>query len=100
MTITQSDMEWLVAAIVPRITAELGDPSRVVDRRIDDSKDELGDVHEVARWLGCSVPTIERAARAGSIPSFKIGRLRRYRRADVLAAFERNVIGQTSICQS
>ena len=35
--------------------------------------------------LACSVPTIERLTKAGAIPSVKLGRLRRYRRADLLA---------------
>jgi excisionase family DNA binding protein len=53
-----------------------------LSRRPDD--DVLIDVHAVASLLGCSVPTVERLAKSGELPSVKIGRLRRYRRADVL----------------
>lgn len=59
---------------------------RVADLIGSRSEDEVGDVHDAARWIGCSVPTIERRTREGSIPSFTVGRLRRYRRTDVLAA--------------
>ena len=38
-----------------------------------------------AAVLACSVPTIERRTKSGEIPSVKFGRLRRYRRADLLA---------------
>lgn len=38
-----------------------------------------------AAVLACSVPTIERLTKSGAIPSVKVGRLRRYRRADLLA---------------
>ena len=38
-----------------------------------------------AALLACSVPTVERWTKAGVIPSVKVGRLRRYRRADLLA---------------
>ena len=38
-----------------------------------------------AAVLACSVPTIERRTKSGEIPSVKFGRLRRYRRADLMA---------------
>lgn len=38
-----------------------------------------------AALLVCSVPTIERRTKSGEIPSVKVGRLRRYRRADLMA---------------
>ena len=38
-----------------------------------------------AAVLACSVPTIERLTKSGAIPSVKVGRLRRYRRADLMA---------------
>ena len=38
-----------------------------------------------AAVLACSVPTVERLTKSGAIPSVKVGRLRRYRRADLLA---------------
>jgi excisionase family DNA binding protein len=72
---TPYEIEQLAEAIVERLAGHVGHgPS-----------DEVGDVHDVARWLGCSVPTVERAARRGEIPSFTVGRLRRFRRADLMA---------------
>lgn len=70
---TPNDIDQLADAIVERLNGrvEIGDP--------------VGDVHDAARWLGVSVPTVERAVRAGLIPSIKVGRLRRYRRSEVLA---------------
>jgi excisionase family DNA binding protein len=47
--------------------------------------DEMLDAHGAAKLLGCSVATIERRTKEGSLPSVKFGRLRRYRRADLLA---------------
>lgn len=51
--------------------------------------DAVGDIHDAARWLGVSVPTIERAVRRGAIPSFTVGRLRRFRRSEVMAINEK-----------
>jgi excisionase family DNA binding protein len=42
------------------------------------------DKHQAAELLGCSVPTVERRTSDGSIPSHKIGRLRRYRASELL----------------
>jgi excisionase family DNA binding protein len=53
------------------------------------SADDLVDVHGAAKALNCSVPTVERLVAAGKIPSIKVGRLRRFRRADVLAPREK-----------
>lgn len=50
------------------------------------SNDELMDVNAVAEFYGCSVPTVERLTKSGEIPSLKVGRLRRYCRADLLRA--------------
>jgi excisionase family DNA binding protein len=58
---------------------------RLAGRMVGGVGDEIGDVYAAAGWLGCSVPTIERAVRRGEIPSIKVGRLRKYRRADLLA---------------
>lgn len=52
-------------------------------KRIE-TNEQMLDVHEAARLLGCSVPTLERRTRDGSIPSIKIGRLRRYRRSELI----------------
>lgn len=40
--------------------------------------------HEAAEILGCSLATIERRVRDGDIPSAKVGRLRRFRREEIL----------------
>lgn len=71
-----AEIESLAVLVAERVKALL--PSLPSD-------DALTDVHEVAEMLGCSVPTIERLARSGDLPSVRVGRLRRYSRADVLA---------------
>ncbi len=47
------------------------------------------DAPAVADLLGCSLATVERRTKAGDIPSIKLGRLRRYRRADLMALNEK-----------
>ena len=42
------------------------------------------DKHRAAEILGISVPTLERRTADGSIPSHKIGRLRRYLPSELL----------------
>lgn len=65
------------------------DIDRIADRIIEalggrlSQSVEILDAHGAAELLGCSVPTIERRTRDGSIPSVRIGRLRRYRRSDL-----------------
>lgn len=49
------------------------------------SGDVMLDSLGAAALLACSVSTIERLTKAGTIPSLKVGRLRRYRRADLMA---------------
>jgi excisionase family DNA binding protein len=71
---TPAEIDQLADAIANRLAARMGSTS-----------DEIGDVHDAARWLGCSVPTIERAVRRNEIPSIRVGRLRRFRRADLLS---------------
>jgi excisionase family DNA binding protein len=46
------------------------------------------DVYGVAELLNCSVATIERRTKSKEIPSYKVGNLRRYNRAAVLAALQ------------
>lgn len=67
------EIEELADAIAQKLNGrvEIGDP--------------VGDVHDAARWLGVSVPSVERGVRAGLIPSIKVGRLRRFRKSEVLA---------------
>ncbi len=63
---------------------------RVVDRLASRPAGEgLMDVRQVAELLGCSVPTVERLTSGGQIPSLLVGRLRRYRRDDVMSHLKR-----------
>ncbi|MBX3423416.1 MAG: helix-turn-helix domain-containing protein [Pirellulaceae bacterium] len=70
--LTPADISAIADAVATRLS---GQPD----------SDGLLDSHGAARLLGCSVPTVERWTRAGLIPSRKFGRLRRYRRSDLLA---------------
>jgi len=79
LAISQIELNCIVDALAERL--EL--------RMTDSLGDQVGDVNDAARWLKCSVPTIERAVRDGQIPSFKVGRLRRFRRADLMAMSEK-----------
>ena len=74
MSLTPSEMQKLADLVAEAVAAKLAgiDP------------DPMGDVHQAAEWLRCSVPTVERMASKGEIPSHKYGRLRRYRRSEVL----------------
>ncbi len=72
MSLSQIEMKQLIDAIVDRLGNRL-------------TNDVMLDALAAAELLGCSVPTIERLTKSGAIPSVKIGRLRRYRRADLLA---------------
>jgi len=69
------EIDALADAIADRVSSRL---SSHVDI------DALVDCHQVAELLGCSVPTVERLTKSGEIPSCKVGRLRRYRRSDLL----------------
>lgn len=74
--LTPREIELLADAIVERMAARAHDV------------DPVGTIHDAARWLGVSVPTIERNIRSGAIPSFKVGHCRRFRRSEVLQARE------------
>ena len=65
---TPSELNTLADQVAERVLALLN--SRPSDGFIDK--------HQAAELLGCSVPTVERRTADGSIPSHKIGRLRRY----------------------
>ena len=69
-----ADIEKLADALAERLAA----------RGVAPSSDGLLDVHGAAALLDCSVPTVERLTKTGVVPSMKLGRLRRYRRADLL----------------
>jgi len=69
------EIDSLADAICDRLSSRLS--SQV-------GTDAMIDSHAVAELLGCSVPTVERLTKSGEIPSCKVGRLRRYRRSDLL----------------
>jgi excisionase family DNA binding protein len=74
MSLSPAEIDRLADAIAERLAGRMG----------GGAGDAIGDVHDAAGWLGCSVPTLERAVRRGEIPSIKVGRLRRFRRADLM----------------
>ncbi len=71
MSLTPIEMERLADLIAERLTRC--------------TSDAFMDSIQAAEILGCSVPTVERLTKAGAIPSVKVGRLRRYRRSELLA---------------
>jgi len=79
MSLTPHEIDRLAEAICERLAGRMG----------SGAGDVIGDVHDAAGWLGCSVPTLERAVRRGEISSIRVGRLRRFRRADLLATNEK-----------
>lgn len=74
MTLSAAELDRLVDAIAERVVALLA----------EHNSDSLLDSYGAAQILGCSVATIERRTKDGSIPSVKMGRLRRYRRTELL----------------
>jgi len=79
MSLTPAEIDRLAEAIAERLADRIG----------GGATDEVGDVNKAAEWLDCSVPTVERAVRRNEIPSIKVGRLRRFRRADLLGMNEK-----------
>ena len=71
------ELNSLADAIAERLSSRLSS-------QVDDP-DAMIDNHAVAELYKCSVPTIERRTKSGEIPSFKIGRLRRYLKSEILA---------------
>jgi excisionase family DNA binding protein len=72
--VTPVEINQLADQVAERVVALLN--SRPSDGFIDK--------HQAAELLGCSVPTVERRTADGSIPSHKIGRLRRYLPSELL----------------
>ena len=72
MSLSPIEIQQLADAIAERLS------SRATG---DVYLDALG----AAALLACSVPTAERLTKSGEIPSVKLGRLRRYPRAGLLA---------------
>jgi excisionase family DNA binding protein len=75
---TPHEIDLLADAIVERLAG-----------RDSGAGDGVLDVRGAAKLLGCSVPTVDRLVAAGKIPSFKVGRLRRFRRADLMSLNEK-----------
>ena len=74
--LSQHEIDQLADALADRLHEKLS-----VDLSPGES---LLDIQTVAKLLRCSVATIERRTRTGDLPSVKIGRLRRYRRSDLV----------------
>lgn len=70
MSLTPIEIEQLADLIAERLSRRTGDV--------------FLDSIQAAAMLACSVPTIERLTKSGVIPSVKVGRLRRYRRSQLL----------------
>ena len=72
---TPQELDQLAEALAERVAARLSGVS----------PDAFVDAHGAAALLGCSVPTVERLTKSGAIPSHKFGRLRRYRRSELMS---------------
>jgi excisionase family DNA binding protein len=74
-------LETLADAIAKRLADRWG-----LSKLIEPSRPELVDVYSLADAVGLSVPTINRAIAAGTIPSVQAGRRRLFVVADVVDA--------------
>lgn len=72
--------EVLTAGTLEHMAKVIAD--RVV-QRLRRGKKRMMNIEEAAAYLGCSPATVRRRIRVGEIPSVKIGRLRRVRKADL-----------------
>ena len=77
MGLTKDEIQQLADAVVEKV-------SLMLTPMLAESDHALVDIHGAAEILKCSVQTIERRTKSGHIPSTKIGRLRRYKRSDLL----------------
>jgi excisionase family DNA binding protein len=77
-----------IDAIIDRIADAVVDRLRHSEHSNAPQQSAELDVYGVAELLACSVPTVERRTKAGEIPSYTVGRLRRYNRDAVLAAVQ------------
>lgn len=78
MTLSRIEIEQIAQAVVERL------------RDGSETHGSVLDNDGVARLLGCSVATVERLTRSGELPSYQVGRLRRYDRVAVLEAIKTN----------
>jgi excisionase family DNA binding protein len=72
--------EVLTAGTLEHMAKVIAD--RVV-QRLRRGKKRMMNIEEAAAYLGCSPATVRRRIRVGEIPSVRIGRLRRVRKADL-----------------
>ena len=88
---TPGDFYPMMQVLVDAIADAVADRLRIdaVQDVAPNRASEL-DKHGVATLLDVSVPTVERHTSAGLIPSYTVGRLRRYNRDAVLAAVRHN----------
>ena len=70
------EIDSIADALADRVAAKLATANRATD------------VYGIAEIIGCSVPTVERLVSDGAIPSFKVGRLRRFITDDVITALK------------
>ena len=76
--LTPAELDRLADAIADRLAARMGSPSH----------ETMLTPREAAKVLGVSVSTLERRTAAGDVASIKLGRLRRYRMADLVGGGE------------
>lgn len=77
LQITRAELEQIIANTAQRTAEQFA-------ARLCAAEDRLLDKHDAAKHLGCSVSTIERMTRDGTIPSHKVGQLRRYKLSEIL----------------
>lgn len=74
---TPAEIDMLVDAIVERLSDRMRGADEIIDAR------------GAAELLGISLATLERRVRAKQIPSFRIGRLRKFKRSELLLLSDR-----------
>ncbi len=82
MSLSPLEIDRLADLIAEKVVERLGQSSQSTESA---TSDKYLDSHQAADLIGCSVPTVERLTRSKKLPSVKLGRLRRYRRSDVMA---------------
>lgn len=84
MSMTPHEIEQLAEQLAEKLARRMADSPRQA------MPEGMIDIHEAAKLLGCSVPTLERRTKENIIPSHKIGRLRRYKPSEILGARNEN----------
>jgi excisionase family DNA binding protein len=78
--LTPNELERLAEIVAEKVARKIADSPH------QPLPEAMVDIHEAAKLLNCSVPSLERYTRDGMIPSHKIGRLRRYKPSEILGA--------------